>query len=327
MSHGQAVKVATLLSLAASAAAALAVVSSESGRAELAGLTPGAHRVELRADGRARSYVVYVPPQATSARRLPLVVNFHGGGSNAEQQEAFSQMDRLARRRGFVVVYPNGTGRLRSRFLTWNAGSCCGYAQEHRVDDVGFTLAVIADVSRRLGIDRRRVFATGMSNGAMMAYRVAAEAADTVAAVAPVAGGMVTDAAPSRPLPVMHFHSVDDPRAPYRGGLGPPYPGTGYRVTHPDIESTMRRWARYDDCRTRPGIGPTTSRAGQTATPITYAGCRAGTEVVLWKLTGAGHVWPGGKSDVPVSVLGPPTQIVDANTEMWRFFARHPLSS
>lgn len=317
------VKVATVVATAA--VAGLLLATSGVGHARVAALEPGTHRIELLSDGRLRSYVVFVPPQAEAFRSLALIMSFHGGGSHAEQQQDLSRMDRLARKEGFAVVYPNGTGVLETRLLTWNAGTCCGYAQKHRVDDVAFSLAVIEDVSRRIRIDRRRVFATGMSNGGMMAHRLGAEAASTIAAVAPVAGGMVTNARPSRPMPVMHFHSVDDPRALYDGGLGPPHPLSGSRVLHPSIPEVMQRWARIDGCARRATTGPTTKRGEHTATRITYTGCRGKASVVHWKLTGAGHVRPGGKQDVREELLGAPTQVVDANAEMWRFFKRHPL--
>ena len=169
-----------------------------------------------------------------------------------------------------------------------------------------------------------------MSNGGMMAYRMAAEAAGRIAAIAPVSGGMVvTSFRPSRPVAVMHFHSVDDPRAPYAGGQGPPFPGTNHRETHPGIEAVIATWAAFDGCPATARAGRTIvgrgTDAGETATRISYAPCRAGTEVVLWKLTGSGHVWPGGKQDVNEVLLGRPTSIVDADRLMWRFFQRHPL--
>jgi polyhydroxybutyrate depolymerase len=109
-----------------------------------------------------------------------------------------------------VVIYPDGTGRL-ARMLTWNAGTCCGASVVNQVDDVG----------KRTPIDRKRVFATGMSNGAMMSYRLAAEASDLVSAIAPVAGSMVlVRFHPTKPVSIMHIHSVDDPRAGKRPGRG-----------------------------------------------------------------------------------------------------------
>ena len=188
-------------------------------------LAPGTHRRALVHQGRDRSYLVHLPPQADAGATLPVVVNFHGGGGNARGQRDYSRMDQLADEAGFVVVYPEGTGRLDGFLLTWNAGSCCGYAADHDIDDVGFIRAVLADLSSVARVDERRVYATGLSNGAMMAYRLAAEAPDLVAAIAPVAG-----AAPIEPVPdmravgVLHIHSQDDPRALYAGGLGPPFP-------------------------------------------------------------------------------------------------------
>src|SRR6266481_5272559 len=176
--------------------------------------------VNIHFGGLDRSYIVHIPPGVTSPR--PVIINFHGGGSNGAAQEKYTQMDRVADREHIIVVYPNGTGR--GKFLVWNAGTCCGTAPAKRIDDVGFIRAVIADLGKRVPIDRTRVYATGLSNGAMMSYRMAAEAPDLVAAIAPVSGSMVlVDFHPTLPVPVMHFHSVDDPRALYNGGLGPPF--------------------------------------------------------------------------------------------------------
>jgi polyhydroxybutyrate depolymerase len=229
-------------------------------------------------------------------------------------------MDKVAIRDGFVAVYPNGTGTL-ARALTWNAGTCCGYALQHRVDDVGFLLAVLDDLARRLPVDRRRVYATGISNGAMMAYRLAVEASRRIAAIAPVAGGMVvTSFKPTRAVPVMHFHSVDDPRAPFEGGV------RRHGIVHPSIPEMIRRWASFDGCPSNPRIARTLRDAEQAATELRYGPCRAGSEVILWKFSGAGHVWPGaGETSLTRAVLGPGTTLVDANAEMWRFFSRHPL--
>ncbi|HMC67774.1 MAG TPA: PHB depolymerase family esterase [Mycobacteriales bacterium] len=293
-------------------------------------LAPGTHVVAVRHDGRLRTAIVIVPPQAGRGKPLPLVVNFHGGGSNAAGEESFTGMDTIANRAGFLVVYPNGTGFLPNRLLTWNAGACCGYAAANDVDDVGSTLALLDKIERLTSVDPRRVYATGMSNGAMMAYRMAVDASARIAAIAPVSGGMVvTSFHPSRPVAVMHFHSVDDPRAPYAGGLGPPFPGTNHRETHPSIQAVIDDWVAVDGCPTTPHTGRTIvgsgSDAGETATRIGYGPCRAGTDVVLWKLTGSGHVWPGGKQDVNQALLGRPTSIIEASTLMWRFFQRHPL--
>ena len=264
--------------------------------------------------------------------------NFHGGGSDAPTQKAYSQMDATADRHGFVVVYPQGVPPApgQQSLRTWNAGKCCGPAKRTDADDVGFTLAVLDDLAERTPVDKRRVYATGISNGGMMAYRLAADASKRVAAVASVAGQVeVTKFAPTRPVPVMEFHSVDDPRALYNGGLGLPFPGTNIQNQFDSVQEGIDRWVAYDGCRKKPQTAPIeqgrpgSGDEGETATRLTYAPCKQDAEVVLWKLTGSGHVWPGTPIDVSGTprgaVLGESTKIVDANELMWEFFAKHPL--
>jgi len=315
------------------AALALALVALCAGPARAA-LAPGDHRIALEHGGRPRSYIVHVPPAAREGRPLPVILNFHGGGGNAEGQQRYSRMDALADAEAFLAVYPDGTGRMSDRLLTWNAGTCCAYSVTNKVDDVGFTLALLADLEARQPVDRRRVYATGLSNGAMMAWRLAVEASERIGAIAPVAGAKVLEAGgPARPVPVMHFHSLDDPRALYAGGLGPPFPMTTSRVFHSAVEPTVRDWAADIGCPVEPRIAsnlkgrPGSKEAGHTATRYVWAPCRAGSEVVLWKLTGTGHVWPGGLQDYLPGLLGPSTALVDANLEMWRFFQRFTLDA
>ncbi|MBI4254273.1 MAG: alpha/beta fold hydrolase, partial [Candidatus Rokubacteria bacterium] len=131
----------------------------------------------LTVGGQPRTYRLHLPPRARERGPLPVVVAFHGGGGNAAGFKAYAGLDALADREGFVVVYPDGSGRLGRRLLTWNAGTCCGAAAAQNVDDVGFVLALLRDLARDLPLDPARVYATGHSNGAMMAYRLAIEAA------------------------------------------------------------------------------------------------------------------------------------------------------
>jgi polyhydroxybutyrate depolymerase len=288
-------------------------------------LAPGNHSIEMQYEGRARSYLVHVPNAAAGSAR-PVVLNFHGGGGNAATHQQYVQMDALADHENFLVVYPNGTGVLSAKLLTWNAGPCCGYAKDRNVDDVGFTRALVQDLARRMPIDRDRVYATGLSNGAMMAYRIARDAPDLVAAIAPVAGASLLEPSANREaMPIMHIHSVDDPRALYAGGFGPPFPLTNRRVKHPAVEASLMQWVDANGCTREPRIGATAyggpSKA-HSATPMTFAACRDGVEVILWQLTGSGHVWPGGKAGYLTHWLGESTDVIDANAEMWRFFHR-----
>ena len=295
----------------------------------LAALAPGDYAFALNHQNLRRSYLVHVPPQAAAGRPLPVVVNFHGAGSTAEVIKAYTRMDRAADRDGYLAVYPNGSSGFGGRFLTWNAGTCCGPAAALQIDDVGFTLAMLDDLAMRAAVDASRVYATGLSNGSMMANRVAAEASERFAAVAGVAGAMaVTRFAPSRPMPVMHFHSTSDHIARYDGGFGPNSWGADTRAINAPVEVALRKWLDFDGCPLKPDA--VEAIAGQAGTPDeghsairrVYRPCRDGVEVVLWQLAVAGHVWPGGIRDYNAQLLGAGTAVIDADAEMWKFFSR-----
>lgn len=283
----------------------------------------GQHDLSLAHGGLTRAYHAHVPP-GLPAGNVPLVIALHGGGGSGPHMQQNYGFDELASRERFIVVYPDGTGRLRRIGLTWNAGTCCGYAVDRRIDDVGFLRAMIADLSSRFPVDKARIYVTGHSNGAMMAHRLAREASDIIAAAAPVAGATLDPAArPSRGVPVMHVHSVDDPRAAWDGSIRV---GDAGRGVSPD--DVVRWWVQQNACRQTPVPGATatwTPPAGSTphtATRVTYEGCRDGAEVVLLKLTGTGHAWPGRGSEQRAGQTGPLTKVIDATREVWDFVRR-----
>jgi len=298
----------------------------------IAALAPGDYEIAVTHQNLRRSYLVHVPPQAAENRPLPLVLSFHGGGSNAEVMRAYTRMDISADRDGYIVVYPNGSSGLQGRFLTWNAGACCGPASALQVDDVGFSLAVLDDVAVRIPVDQTRVYATGLSNGAMMAYRLAAEASPRIAAVAGVAGTMAMQSInPARPMPVMHIHSMQDHIARYDGGVGVPLSIADTRALQMSVEDMLRKWLDHNGCPLKPAVLETID--GQRGTPDenhaairrVYRPCRERVEVVLLQLTGPGHVWPGGVRNYNPQLLGTGTAVIDANSEMWKFFSRYRL--
>ncbi len=292
-------------------------------------LAAGNHEFTIRHAGRSRTYVVHVPARAMD--RPAVMLAFHGGGGNATGFQEYAELDAIADREGFLVVYPNGSGPLPRRLLTWNAGDgCCGYALTRKVDDVGFAVAVIDDLERRTPIDRRRVYATGHSNGGIMSHRLAAERPDLVAAIAPVAGALdLMQFSPRRAVPVLQIHSVNDPRALYNGGLGPPFPGTNNQVFHQPVQAGLDRWVATNRCRTRPDTTEVrrgaagTREADHTATHLVWRACADGAVVAHWKLTGSGHAWPG--DSLPPGrerLAGPQTTIVRAAEEVWKFVSR-----
>jgi polyhydroxybutyrate depolymerase len=297
--------------------------------ARAATLESGDYDFRFRAGTLERHYVVHLP---RALKPNPAVVlNFHGGAAHAREQQKYTRMDLVAAREGFLVVYPDGTGPVKDRFLTWNGGSCCGSAAAYQIDDVAFVRALLDDLKARIPYDAARVYATGLSNGAMMSYRLAADLSDRIAAIAPVAGSMTVQRyAPSRPVPVLHIHSVDDGRALYAGGLAAPFPIQlgNTRVLHPPVEERLAEVAKVNGCAAMPVSGEQRewkNAAGEThrATRLAWPECKA--ETVLWRLSGAGHVWPGGILDYLPVLLGPGTRVIDANEEAWRFFSRHRL--
>jgi polyhydroxybutyrate depolymerase len=290
-------------------------------------LTSGDHQFTLRHGGRQRSYIVHVPP---GPREGPyaVVLAFHGGGGNAAGFQQYAELDRVSDRERFLVVYPNGTGPLPNRLLTWNAGDgCCGYALNNNIDDIGLVATLLGDLEGRIQVDRNRVYATGHSNGGIFAHRLAAERSGIIAAVAPVAGSLdLRTFAPTRAVPVLQIHSVDDPRALYPGGLGPPFPGTNNRIQHQPVQAGLDRWIAANGCSTRADTTDQKIGTGQTATRLAWRNCRDGAEVAHWKLTGSGHGWPG-LSPPPggEGISGPQTTLIRAADEVWSFVSRFRL--
>ncbi len=301
----------------------------------------GSYVFTLKFDGRTRDYRLHVPPAAAAGKPLPLVLNLHGATQNAQLEEITTDMDPNADQNGYLVAYPDGT-RI-SKVLTpdpvaknaqygWNAGQCCGLPVTRHIDDVGFLLKVIADIAARTPVDLRRVYMTGISNGGMMAYAMAAEASGHIAAVSSVSGQVeIPVIHPTRAVPTMEFHSVNDPIAKFDGT---PDANPLLRLS---VMEGIDQWVKADDCSTKPQTGPTivgavgSISAGETATPITYTHCRSGAEVALWRFTGSGHVWPGSTLNTGpqknwiLAGVGRGIVLVDANETMWQFFERYSL--
>jgi polyhydroxybutyrate depolymerase len=264
--------------------------------------------VDLEFDSVMRSYEIHVPPSYDGVTPLPLVLSFHGFTSSGLGQQALTGMDGLADREGFLVIYPNGLN------ASWNAGVCCGQSAESNIDDVGFARALINDMGARGCIDRLRVYATGMSNGGFFSHRLACEAADVIAAVAPVASVIgIDDAActPARPIPLIQFNGTGDPLVSYDGGGLSGSPGA---------EATTAGWRNRNGC-----VGePVVSYQNGDATCETVERCEGDASVTLCTIEGGGHCWPGRPCD-QIEGLGHSTTDIDANEAMWELFSRTSL--
>lgn len=289
------------------------------GASQAAGNPDEAHSLDH--GGLKRSYLLHLPAQAPTGP-LPLVVVLHGGAGNAASVAKMTGFDAEADQHGFIVVYPDGTGKPRplreafgkDGFLTWNSGHCCDYAQEHGVDDVGFIRAVVADVEKQHAVDPKRVYATGISNGAMMSYRLACEASDVFAAIGPVAGIIdVDECKPSQKVSVIDIQGTKDEYVPMDGGVGK----KAYdKEDRPPVQQSIDFWKQQDGCSV------TVNADTADLHMIDYGGCDAGTAVDYYIVQGGGHDWPGG--DRLSLILDKPDPKVPATDIIWSFFEEHP---
>lgn len=278
---------------------------------------PGDYRYSLEHGGRTRLYLVHVPPGYRGDTAAPLLLSLHGGGGSMDymaRDENYGQLSHAARA-GQVLVFPNGISRFRSGMLaTWNAGACCGAARDENVDDVGFIRVVLERVMGQLNIDRQRVYATGMSNGAMMAYRLACEMPELIRAIAPVAGTDNTlSCAPGQPVSVLHIHARNDTHVLYEGGAGPDSVDRAQVTDYRSVPASVARWVAFNGCQRSPQRVLETDGAWCEL----YTPCRNGARVQLCVTERGGHSWPGGVKRTRGEAA---TQVLSANEVMWAFF-------
>ena len=277
-------------------------------------------RIEV--DGRPREYLLHVPRGLASTQAAPLVLVFHGGGGDGAGTERLTGFSALADRERIVVAYPNGVGR------NWNDGRDVPDSAAHRerVDDVGFVAALLDAVGRERAIDPRRVYATGISNGGVFSHYLAAKLSERIAAIAPVVGGIADGLrpvfAPRAPVSVLIFQGTADPLVPYGGGgvMG------GRRGRIISTDETVRLWVEANGAALQPvveDLPDTDPQDGCRAKRFTHAGGRAGAEVVLIRLEGGGHTWPGGAQYLPQRLIGRVCRDVDGTAAIWSFFRAH----
>lgn len=296
----------------------------------LLALTLGPHdphlrEIELLHNGLYRRYLLRVPPALDPAEPAPLVLCLHGGGGSADQMARFTSMSALSDEHGFLVAYPDAMHRR------WEDGRIDRTASLRRtpIDDVGFLAAVIDDVSRRHTVDPKRVFATGPSNGGFMSHRLGIELSDRIAAIAPVIGGIAEPLAdkvsPPNPVSVLIIQGTHDPLVPYDGGVVQAAGQERGRLI-PTIEA-VKRWVAANGCADEPSVEEQPDvdpNDGCRVTVTRYSGGRAGSEVILYRVDGGGHTWPGGRQYMPKRVIGRVCRDFDATRTIWEFFEKHP---
>lgn len=269
-------------------------------------------------NGLDRDYIIDKPQNVTAGAKLPVIIVLHGGGGNGEYAKRMSDFTELAVPRGVIVVYPTGSGKFTrmKKLKTWNAEHCCGYAMENDIDDIGFIGALIDGLVAHDNADPKRIYVTGMSNGAMMTHRLGIALSDKIAAIAPVAGGMFGDEQkPAYPVSALMVNGKLDEFVPLGGGLsGGRFPDAwdGTPLKPATYQGTF--WAAANGCNS---VSQTVQEAGDALTVERYQ-CPDGREVESIIVNDGGHAWPGGVKGTRKG--DKPSQSLDATKAIFEFF-------
>ena len=287
---------------------------------------PGAEQAgALEYDGQRRSWLAYVP--ASKSARPALVLVLHGSMGTGEDMRMMTRygFDVLAERDGFIAVYPDGYKRH------WNdcRGTASYAANIENIDDVGFLRALVQRMVEEQGVDPDRVFATGLSNGGQMAYRLGLEAPDLVAGVAAMAASLPVDAnldcEPSGgAVAAMVMNGTADPVNPYEGGLVEIF-GDASRGTVRSSVETAEYWAGLAGYNEAGGYRawPKQVADDETSVASTDWSAPGRVPVSLVTIVGGGHTVPNPVFNLP-RIIGPTSHQLDGPEIIWEFFDRVP---
>ncbi|HXW56153.1 MAG TPA: PHB depolymerase family esterase [Candidatus Cybelea sp.] len=275
----------------------------------------------LESGGHSRNFYVHLPKYYSTSNRWPLVFVIHGRTGTGPGMERIAYFDSFADRNGIIAIYPNGVSR------SWADGRGDSPAERDGVDDIAFFSAMLDKLESTYSVDTSRVYASGLSNGGFMSYRLACELSARIAAVAPVgatfSATLSENCHPSRPVSVLEINGTEDPLVPYDGGQV--RHGSSGRIL--SARDSVAYWARIDGCPATPvrdSFHGESSGGFETRHEI-YSGCRDNVEVALYSVVGGGHTWPGGRQYLPALIIGKTSRDFDANDIIWKFFQAHPL--
>lgn len=289
--------------------------------------------VTLMVDGIQRRALVHLPPAYDGKVALPVVLMFHGNGGTAESVVKETGWVAKSDAAGFIVVFPEATRpdmtqppKFGRNNPAWNDGSGRFHSGERNITDVAFIAALLDHLEAKFVVDKRRVFATGFSNGASMAFRVGLELSDRIAAIAPVSGALwIAETKIARPVSLLYITGTADPINPMEGGAPKMASGAGFNgvpeKAKPPVREMVQAWVK------RIGCGEEAKPIASTIegiTTVVHTGGRDDTEVIFTTIEGHGHIWPGGKSPLPAFILGKATSRLNANDAVWDFFQAHP---
>src|SRR5208283_4906471 len=294
---------------------------------------PGVSERKFLFDGTERTYWIHIPASHTDMSGVPLLIMLHGGGSTGKANVGLTkgEFNSLSDRDGFLVVYPDGINKH------WNDGrteDVIVYGKGQKLqNDVGFISALIDSLISTMNVDPNRVYVTGMSNGALMAYRLGCEIPDKLAAIAPVDGSIlqsVAEVSPRSPLAVLAINNTKDPLVHWNGGdLTGPF-GKQALGKILSVHQSVDFWVKRDHCSTTPLITSLPNidpNSGMQVSREEYVNGDEGSEVILYAIEGGGHTWPGGVQYAPVAMIGKTSHDIDACPIIWEFFKKHVRTS
>jgi polyhydroxybutyrate depolymerase len=266
-----------------------------------------------------RTYLVHLPTGYQKGKRYPLVLAFHGGGGQPEDMRSLTGFNAVGDRENFIVVYPAGNDQ------NWADGRPEIPPAADGIDDVGFISKLIDKLVLTYGIDRKRVYAAGISNGAMFSQRLACDLSNKITAIGSVAGGLSADIAPTcqptRAIPMSLIVGTDDPIYSFENGFN-----RFGRILPP--AATITQWVNLNQCAAEPQVALLPNRAPLDGTRIErriYPNCRAGSAVNYFIVQNGGHTWPGGPQYLPPRRIGKTSRDMDASNVLWQFFQQFQL--
>lgn len=262
-------------------------------------------------DGIERTYITYIPDSYNGIEEFPLVLNFHGFGSNANGQMNYGDFRSIADTANFILVHPMGTEDFGGN-THWNVGWGAS-----TVDDVGFVDALLDTLSQDYNINENRIYSTGMSNGGYMSYSLACFLSDRIAAIASVTGSMSffqqDFCAPDFPTPILQIHGTNDATVPWEG--------IDYAI---HMDTVLSLWVNYNNCNTTASFSSfpdINTSDGSTVDHFVYSDCDENGTVELMRVNDGAHTWPGTVFSFPGTNYD-----IDASVEVWKFFSQYNLN-
>lgn len=283
----------------------------------------------LNHDGIERTYHIVLPSDFDVDEPAPLVIVLHGGGGRGDrfnQGGTQGTLTAAAKERGMILVFPDGIDKqwCDGRFTHLDGKSDC-----EGVDDVGFISEIIDEMNENYGIDVARVYATGISNGGFMSVRLALDLSEKIAAVAPVTAQLsvaLEDQTPQHPISIMIINGTDDPIVPFDGGDIRLFESGRSRGEILSTTDTIDHFRQHNNCDPMPewiDFPDSEPDDGTVVTVGTYNECDDHTEVVLVKIIGGGHAWPGGKQYLGQELVGVVSREINASEMILDFFLNH----